>query len=209
MSLCRYPQIVMTLTQTCSLLTLERAIANSVGSWHRPKTAEQLQKLRAGDILMDYHVASNHDAKVQVNIMLNRSRREIWQQLTDYDNWPELLPNIVASAAIGEGYPKRIRQAAGFQMFGFVPQVQFELLVREQPEREIVFEGVSGSFKAFQAELTLQECEEGVLLTYSVSAELLWPMPKMAIEQGILKILPRNLKHLRAQLGVKSQATHA
>lgn len=156
---------------------------------------------------MDYHVASNHEAKVQVNIILNRSRREIWQQLTDYDNWTELLPNIVASAAIGEGYPKRIRQAAGFQMFGFVPQVQIEMLVREQPEREIVFEGVSGSFKAFQAELALQECEEGVLLTYSVSAELLWPMPKMAIEQGILKILPRNLKRLRAQLGGKSLTT--
>ncbi|MGK7909977.1 MAG: SRPBCC family protein [Synechococcus sp.] len=196
----------MTLTQTCSLLTLERALVKPSGGLNRPKTAEQLNKLRSGEILMDYHVVSGREAKVQVNVMLNRSRRDIWQQLTDYDSWPALLPNIVASTAIDDSYPKRIRQAAGFQMFGFVPQVHIELLVREQAEHEIVFEGVSGSFNAFQAVLTLQECEEGVLLTYSVTAELLWPMPKVAIEQGILKILPRNLKHLRAQLREQPQA---
>lgn len=196
----------MTLTQTCSLLTLDRAITQSAGRLNRPKTAEQLDKLRSGEILMDYHVASGRDAAVQVNIMLNRSRRDIWQQLSDYNNWPTLLPNIVTSSVIDDSYPKRIRQAAGFQMFGFVPQVHIELLVREQAEYEIVFEGVSGSFKAFQAVLTLQECEEGVLLTYSVTAELLWPMPKLAIEQGILKILPRNLKTLRAQLRQQPQA---
>ena len=196
----------MTSTQTCSLLTLERAITIPVGGWAPPKTGAQLSKLRSGEILMDYHVASGREAKVQVNLMLNRSRREVWQQLTNYENWTALLPNIVTSAEIGEGYPKRIRQAAGFQMFGLVPQVQIELLVREQPEREIVFEGVSGSFKAFQSVLTLQECKEGVLLTYSVTAELLLPMPKVAIEQGILKILPRNLKHLRDQLRGRPQA---
>ena len=195
----------MTPTQTCSLLTLEHAISNPVGGLNLPKTPQQLDQLRSGEILMDYHVASAREARVQVNVMLNRSLQQIWQKLTDYKNWPALLPNIVASSVINDAYPKRLRQSAGFQMLGLVPQVQIELLVREQAEREIVFEGVSGSFKAFQATLTLQECEEGILLTYAVTAELHWPMPKLAIEQGIVQILPRNLKHLRAQLREQPQ----
>ena len=181
-------------------LSLKQAIDIRVSPLKRVRTPQQLNQLHSGEILLDYDIVSGRVARVQVEMLLNRSRQQIWQQLSNYENWPSFLPNIVSTSVIDNGYPKRIQQAAGFQIFGLVPHVKVELLVREQPAEEIVFEGISGSFKSFQAALTLQDCEGGVFLRYFVAAELLWPMPKSAIEQGIVKILPNNLKALRAQL---------
>lgn len=194
----------MNLTKTSNVLSLEEALCKPKEFLKGTRTSQRLPKLlpklRAGEILLDYEILSDSEAIVQVQMLLNRSRHWVWKQLSNYDNWTELLPNVVSSTVVERGYPLRIRQAAGFQLFGLVPQVQVELLVRERNQREILFEGVSGSFKAFQAEMALQDCQEGVLLTYSVEAELLWPMPKLVIEQGILQTLSHNLKALRAKL---------
>ena len=200
----------MNLIETRNILSLEQALSERTVFLKGTRTSQQLPKLlpklRTGEILLDYEILSNSEALVQVQMLLNRSHHWVWNQLSTYENWTELLPNIVASSVVDGGYPKRIRQAAGFQLLGLVPQVQLEMLVRERDRREILFEGVSGSFKAFQAAMTLQDCHEGVLLTYFVEAKLLLPMPKVAIEQGILKILPQNLKALRAKLRLPTAA---
>ncbi|WP_017325200.1 SRPBCC family protein [Synechococcus sp. PCC 7336] len=181
---------------------LEGLLERPVCGWVAQRSHAQVAQLRAGEILLDYQVLSNRRALVQVEMYLQRPRWQIWQRLTDYANWTQLLPNILKSEVRLQGIERRLIQAAGFEMPFRSPQVEIELTVRECEGRRVEFELASGSFAEFMATLSLSDCEAGTFVRYSVEALLLWSLPRMAIEHGIRCILPHNLKALRDRLGV-------
>jgi hypothetical protein len=55
----------------------------------------------------------------------------------------------------------------------------------------------SGSFNDFTADLALESCGEGTILTYSVQATPTIPVPSAFIQQAIRMDLPSNMKQMR------------
>jgi hypothetical protein len=95
---------------------------------------------------------------------------------------------------------KRLYQAANKAFLLFTAQVEVYLKVLETQNQRIQFYLESGSFQDFSADLQLQTCGEGTVLTYSVQATPLIPVPGIFIEQAIQMDLPANLKQMRQVL---------
>ena len=94
----------------------------------------------------------------------------------------------------------RLYQAARKTFFLLSVDVEIFLRVSERFQESIKFSLERGSFSDFSADLTLQDCGEGTILTYSVAATPLIPMPSIFIQEAIRADLPGNMKHMRQAL---------
>ena len=63
--------------------------------------------------------------------------------------------------------------------------------------KKIQFRFERGTFSDFAADLTLEDYGAGTLITYSVKATPLIPVPSFLIEQAIRYDLPGNMKTMR------------
>jgi hypothetical protein len=79
-------------------------------------------------------------------------------------------------------------------------QVEIYLKVYETSQRSIQFRLEKGTFRDFGADLTLQDWQQGTLLTYTVQATPLIPVPSFLIEQGMRQDLPGNMETMRRVL---------
>lgn len=165
-------------------------------------TQSRCQSLQQGRILIQTSIASERQASVVAQLYLPCSRSYGWEQITTYNNWPTLLPNILHSSCQVTADPrvKLLHQAAGFNLMLFSPKVDICLKVHEYPCQQIQFELVQGSFDAFEATLDFSDYHQGTLLQYQVRACLSFPVPIPIIEHGIQIALPANLKSLRQGL---------
>ena len=200
-----HPSLESLLEQNPSRLTAlspTPARSEATERWLKRQAPVRIAKLRSGQVLLDYHILSNRQAQVQVDMYLQQPRDRIWQQVTDYASWPQLLPHILHSERLPQTCEDIIylRQAAGFDAGLIKPQVEIVLQVREWGDRAVRFQLERGSFSAFTANLSVRDCEWGTFLRYEVEAELCWPVPRVAIEQGIRHALPHNLKAFRDRL---------
>ncbi len=152
-----------------------------------------------GHIILDTHIDSDRRAAVTARLYIPCSKDHVWHQVTTYSNWPQLLPSILTSTAQGPMVDGSylLFQSGGIPYLPLSPRVDIELKVQEDPGRRVQFELIRGDFEQFKATITLHDFENGTLLSYRVQACLTFSVPKSFIEQGILLVLPANLKALR------------
>jgi carbon monoxide dehydrogenase subunit G len=132
---------------------------------------------------------------------------EVWNQLTDYSRWTQFFPDLTrsevisstiqASGATVKRKVKRLYQKASKAFLFLTAQVEIYLKVMETHQKSIQFSLESGNFNDFNADLELESCGEGTLLTYSVQATPTIPVPSALIQQAIRMDLPNNMQQMR------------
>lgn len=165
-------------------------------------------KLLQGEILLKPRTYRQSGGSVTAQMYLPLTRPCVWAQLTDYSRWVQYFPDITQSTVL-ESNPQRphrghrLYQAARKNFLMFTAQVDIHLRVFENLQRQIRFRMERGSFSNFSAELTLDDYGDGTVLTYSVEATPLIPVPSSLIEQAIRHDLPGNLRQMRQVICTK------
>jgi hypothetical protein len=167
---------------------------------------QQMLDLLQGKILLDVHSHTNWGGAVTATMYLPRVRSHLWSKLTHYSSWVHYFPDIVksevleqASQTVGQT-THRLYQAARKTFFLVPIEVEIFLWVSERFQQHIQFSLERGSFSDFSANLSLQDCGEGTILTYSVAATPLIPVPSIFIQEAIRADLPGNMRHMRQSL---------
>jgi carbon monoxide dehydrogenase subunit G len=167
-----------------------------------------LPALLNGDVLLEIHPHSNWGGAVTAQIYLPLDPQQVWQKLTDYSRWTQYFPDITHSEILHYGIAtaggttikkqvKRLYQAASKAFLMISAKVEVYLKVLETHHQRIQFFFESGSFNDFAADLHLQPHGEGTILSYSVKATPMLPVPSVLIEQAMQMDLPINLRQMR------------
>jgi hypothetical protein len=100
------------------------------------------------------------------------ARSHAWQQLTDYPRWVQYFPDLTKSEVLHRGEVKRLYQVAKKAFLFLTAEVEIYLNVFEVLGQHIQFRLEKGTFTDFTADLKLQDCGNGTLLTYSCKQRL-------------------------------------
>ena len=161
--------------------------------------------LLRGEILLTTRSHSAWGGACTASMYLPIARDRAWQQLTDYPRWVHYFPDVIKSEelhavdTLAQG-GKRLYQMARKAVLMFTADVEIYLRVIEVVQQQIQFRMEKGSFMDFSADLKLQDCGNGTLLTYSVAATPLIPIPSMFIQQAMHMDLPANMQKMRQVL---------
>ncbi len=196
---------IPSLNATASALN---SASNSVPSFTNPR---QIAALLKGEILLSTQPHSAWGGAVTASMYLPLKRAIAWQKLTHYPNWVNYFPAmthseiiskdaVTSATAASKRVAKRLYQRASKNFFLFSAKVEIYLKVIETAYQRIQFNFESGSFNDFSADLNLQDCGDGTLLTYSVKATPTIPVPALFIEQAIQFDLPANMRNMRQEL---------
>ncbi len=166
-------------------------------------TSQQEKSLLQGDVLLTTKM-TEAGAAVTAMMYVPMERSQTWQKLTDYGKWVQYFPDIVQSQVLevkrqSQAHPmtRHLYQVARKAFLMFSAQVEIYLQVIETLHQKIQFRFERGTFSDFAADLTLEDCGAGTLITYSVKATPLIPVPSFLIEQAIRYDLPGNMKTMR------------
>ena len=157
----------------------------------------QQKALLQGEILVETRSHSAWGGAVTAKMYLPIARSHVWQQLTDYPRWVQYFPNITKSEVLQRGEVKRLYQVAKKAFLFLTAHVEIYLNVFEILGQHIQFRLEKGTFTDFTADLKLQDCGEGTLLTYSVQATPNIPIPAVFIQQAMHMELPENMRKMR------------
>ncbi len=167
----------------------------------RSHSISEAQALQQGRILVDTQAHGLSGGSVTAKMYVSANRADLWEQLTDYSRWVEYFPNITQSQVLSEDrHSRRLYQVGRKAFLAIAAQVEIYLKVYENPQRSIQFRMERGTFKDFSADLILQDWQRGTLLTYTVQATPLIPVPSFLIEQGMRQDLPGNMENMRRVL---------
>ena len=167
--------------------------SKSVAEW----TKHQQITMIGGEILVETRSHSSWGGAVTATMYLPVVRSHVWQQVTDYPRWVQYFPDVTKSEVLHRGEAKRLYQAAKKAFLFFTAQVEVYLNVIEVVQQQIQFRLERGTFVDFAADLSLQDCQGGTLLTYAVQATPNIPIPTMFIQQAMQLELPANMRKMR------------
>lgn len=161
--------------------------------------ARNTSALMQGKILLTTHPYSAWGGAVTAQLYLPMTPKQVWHHVTDYPRWTQYFPDVTRSEVLtlSQGM-KRVYQVASKAFMVFTAQVEISLKVLETQQQRIQFLLESGSFSEFNADLCLEGCGDGTILTYSVQATPTIPVPSFLIEQAIRFDLPNNLRQMRS-----------
>ena len=157
----------------------------------------QQKALLKGEVLVETRSHSAWGGAVAAQMYLPITRSHAWQQLTDYPRWVEYFPDVTKSEVLHRGEVKLLYQVAKKTFLFLSVQVEIYLNVFEVLGQHIQFRLEKGTFTDFTADLKLQDCGEGTLLTYSVQATPNIPIPSVFIQQAMHLELPENMRNMR------------
>ncbi|MEO1347390.1 MAG: SRPBCC family protein [Cyanobacteria bacterium J06635_15] len=175
---------------------------------HSMTQATQQVALLRGDILVGTNTYRPGGGAVTAQMYLPLARSQAWGQLTDYSRWVQFFPDVIQSKVLEAGSSgdqgKRLYQLARKTFLMLTAQAEIYLRVFEKLHQQIQFRFERGAFSDFAADLTLQDYHNGTLLTYSVQATPLIPVPGFLIEQVLRQDLPGNMARMRKVLCSKA-----
>lgn len=165
------------------------------GQGHSPLDEETLKR---GGVLVGTCSHGMAGSSVTAKMFLQASRFDLWPKLTNYARWVDYFPNITRSEIISsDSRGHRLYQVGQKAFLAIAAQVEIYLKVYERAQRSIQFRLERGTFRDFEADLTLQDWNGGTILTYTVRATPIIPVPGFLVEQGMRQDLPGNLKNMR------------
>jgi hypothetical protein len=165
-------------------------------------SAADQASLLNGEILMQICAHTLIGAGVTARMFLPTPRQQAWTQLTHYPSWSQFFPDITRSEVLSTiehptSVEHRLYQTARKDFFLLAVQVEIYLKVTETQHQRLHFQLEKGSFSDFSADLTLQDYGPGTILTYSVAATPLIPVPSLLIQEAIRHDLPSNMRQMR------------
>lgn len=153
--------------------------------------------LMSGEIFVETASHNAWGGCVSAKMYLPLVRSQVWQHITDYPRWVQYFPDITKSEIIYNSEVKRLYQAAQKAFMFFTAKVDIYLNVVEDFGDRIQFKLDKGTFHDFSADINLQDCGSGTVLTYSVKATPIIPIPSMFIQQAMNFELPTNMRKMR------------
>ncbi|NJN86558.1 MAG: cyclase [Leptolyngbyaceae cyanobacterium SL_7_1] len=161
-----------------------------------------------GEILVHTPTQSEWGGAVVAQMYLPLERSQVWQGVTNYPRWVDYFPDVICSEILTseEGSftkSKRIRQVAEKSFLLFAAKVEIYLKVLEivsPADHHIHFTLEKGDFTHFSAHLKLHDYQAGTLLTYTVRATPMLPVPAFLIQQVSRLDFPTNLRQMRQVL---------
>ncbi|MBD2578251.1 SRPBCC family protein [Oscillatoria sp. FACHB-1406] len=168
-------------------------------------TQYQQTALLRGEIILNAQSHTAWGGACTASMYLPMARLLVWQQVTNYPRWVHYFPDIVESRVLPEaegltsGY-KRLYQTARKAFLMLAVEVEIYLKAIEVVQQQIQFRMEKGSFVDFSADLKLEDFENGTLLSYSVAATPLIPVPGLLIQQAMHFDLPTNMRKMRQVL---------
>lgn len=164
-------------------------------------SGHEVEALHRGRVLVKTQAHGMMGGAVNAKMYVKAPRTDLWKKLTSYSRWVEYFPNITRSQVLSHGNGCHQLYQVGRKAFlAIAAEVEVYLNVYEDAHHSIQFRLAKGTFKDFGADLTLQDWQNGTLLTYSVQATPLIPVPSFLIEQGMRQDLPGNMEHMRRVL---------
>lgn len=157
----------------------------------------QQTALLQGEVLVQTRSHSAWGGAVTAHMYLPLARSLAWHQLTDYPRWVQYFPDVIKSEVLQRGEGTRLYQVARKAFLFFTAQVEVYLNVCEVVQQQIQFRLEQGTFVDFAADLRLQDCNGGTLLTYAVQATPNIPIPTIFIQQAMQLELPENMRKMR------------
>ncbi|MEB3336652.1 MAG: SRPBCC family protein, partial [Leptolyngbyaceae bacterium] len=167
---------------------------------HPELNQSRSQALLQGDILIKTQPYSTWGGAVTASMYLPLARAIAWQKITDYPRWVHYFPDLIRSEVLNSQPSKRLYQVASKAFLFFSAQVEIYLNVFEVVHQHVQFRLEKGSFLDFSADLHLQDCGSGTILTYTVQATPAIPVPSVFIQQAMNMDLPTNLRKMRQVL---------
>ncbi len=114
--------------------------------------------------------------RVVAEVGVNVSRDLAWSVLTDYNRWPEFVPDLVVSRVLArQGETLRLEQRGQFPALPNLPLVMI-LAVEETPPSAIRLQRVAGNVRSLTGEWQLQG-KGPVRLIYRANVEPGFPIP--------------------------------
>ncbi len=167
----------------------------------RSHTTTDTTALLQGRVLVETRPHGFAGGAVTAKLYLPAKCADLWPQVTTYSRWVEFFPNITRSEVLASGnHVHRLYQVGCKAFLAIAAQVEIYLKVYEHAQRSIQFRLEKGTFHDFGADLTLQDWQDGTLMTYTVQATPLIPVPGFLVEQGMRQDLPDNLANMRRLL---------
>ncbi|NEQ43033.1 MAG: cyclase [Leptolyngbya sp. SIOISBB] len=171
------------------------------GRQARSQSGQEVAALRRGRVLVETTAHGMMGGAVNAKMYVQASRSDLWAQLTQYSRWTEFFPNISRSEVrASHGDVHQLYQVGRKAFLAIAAEVEIYLKVYEDAYYSLQFRLEKGTFRDFAADLTLQDWQNGTLLTYAVQATPLIPVPSFLIEQGMRQDLPGNMEHMRKVL---------
>lgn len=159
--------------------------------------ADQASLLR-GEVLIATRSHTAWGGAVTASMYLPLPRDQAWQQVTDYPRWVQFFPDLTHSQVLEVNQnSKRLYQVATKTFLFLSIQAEIYLKVVEISNRQIKFYFEKGSFVDFSADLKLEDCSTGIIMTYSVQATPSIPVPSVFIQQAMHLDLPANMRQMR------------
>ncbi|MEM9505615.1 MAG: SRPBCC family protein [Cyanobacteria bacterium P01_E01_bin.43] len=167
----------------------------------RSHSNQEVAALHRGRIFVETSPHGMTGGAVTAKMYVKAARADIWAQLTHYPRWTEFFPNITRSEVLtSHQNSHRLYQVGRKAFLAIAAEVEIYLKVYEDAFHSIQFRLEKGTFRDFGADLTLQDWQNGTLLTYTVQATPLIPVPSFLVEQGMRQDLPSNMEHMRRAL---------
>lgn len=187
-------------------LNLQSCAIPSPRPGYLPFSDAQRRALLQGEVFAHTQPHTAWGGAVTAQMYIAHERAWVWQAITNYGQWVRYFPDVIRSQVIANSHSgcKRLYQAAEKAFLFFSAQVEIYLQVFEQildkTRQQISFRLEQGSFLDFSADLTLEDWESGTLLTYSVQATPLIPVPSLILERAMCYELPVNMRVMRQVL---------
>ncbi|NEQ99804.1 MAG: cyclase [Cyanothece sp. SIO2G6] len=185
--------------------------ARTASSQSRTSTVDSCQRhaLLRGDVLIEIHPHSAWGGSVTAKMYIPSQRSHVWRELTNYGQWVKFFPDLVHSEVLSSVVErgkracrgKRLYQVARKAFLMFSAQVEIYLqaieVTHQKAVQKIQFQMERGTFKDFAADLEIKDYDNGTLLTYSVKATPLIPIPAALIQEAMKMDLPNNMRQMR------------
>ncbi len=146
--------------------------------------------------------------RLAAQLRLPLAEEAVWQVLTDYENLPAFIPNLVSSRLLSrDGSVVKVEQVGSQKFVGlsFTASVRLELEER-CAEGILGFRMISGDFRRFEGAWTVVKTSDGVRLRYELLVQACIGMPIALIEQRLREDLATNLRCVALEALRRAQA---
>ncbi len=125
-----------------------------------------------------------HQTSVRGELTLPVSMGRLWEVLTDYDHLADFIPNLQHSEVLRrDKHSLLLRQEGKIWLPFYRRKVEAVFKVQEVPPKAILFEAVEGDFLLYKGSWEMEKQEEGTKVTYQVTAEPNFWMPRWVINE--------------------------
>lgn len=159
--------------------------------------------LEQGQVLVTTRSYGFTGGQAQARLLYRLSPEHLWPQVIDYPRWVTYFPDLVSSAAIAptpQGQP-RIYQVGRKSVLGLDFSMELHLRVKFPAPHRVEFTLERGTLADFNASFALTPWPGGTLLTFTLAAVPLLPLPSIVVEHSLQRELPFNLEQMRRVVG--------